>query len=155
MKQPWLWLSTLLFAAQLSHAQSSVGSDPRTIASELLERLDHAWTAGDGAAFASEFSEDADIINIFGGHFHGRAAIAERMQAIFDTIFKGSVHRSRTLESVRELSADILVAVSSARVDVPSGPQAPQIVNRQTVVLLREHGEWKIIHWHNTPIRDQ
>jgi uncharacterized protein (TIGR02246 family) len=153
MKQ--LWLCIFLLVAQVAHAQGTADSDARRIAGEVLERLDHAWTAGDGPAFAGEFADDADIINIFGGHFHGKAAITDRMQAIFDTLFKGSVHRSRTLESVRNLSADIIVAVSSARVDVPSGPQAPQIYNRQTFVLVRESAGWKIIHWHNTPIREQ
>ncbi len=154
MKRSSLFLPALVLAAQFAHAQGAPESESRVVAVEVLDRLDRAWTAGDGAAFADEFAGDADIVNIFGGHFHGKAAIAQRMQSIFDTIFKGSVHRSRTLESVRNLGDDVIVAISSARVDVPTGPQAPQIHNRQTTILTRESGVWKIKHWHNTPIRD-
>lgn len=159
MKRLWSLIAISTLLAQATHAQDATADPPataeaRAIATEVLDRLDVAWTAGNGTAFASEFADDADVINIFGGYFHGRAAIAERMQLIFDTIFKNSVHRSRTLEAVRNLDTDIIVAVSSARVDVPAGPQAPQIQNRQTFILVSERGGWKIKHWHNTPIRD-
>jgi hypothetical protein len=48
--------------------------DPQQIASQILDRLDAAWTAGDGAAFAAEFTDDADVVNIFGAFPRSRGA---------------------------------------------------------------------------------
>src|SRR5262245_40544104 len=75
--------------------------DAAVVAADVLRRLDDAWNAADGARFAAEFSEDADLINIFGAHYSGRAEIAKRIKSIFETIFKGSTHRSRKLEMAR------------------------------------------------------
>jgi uncharacterized protein (TIGR02246 family) len=128
--------------------------DARQIASQVLGRLDAAWNAADGKAFAAEFTADADLINLFGGYFHGRPDVATRMQSIFDTIFTGSRHRQRTLEIAYLVSDDALLVVSSASVDVPHGPMAPEMPSRQTFLLRPEDGVWRIAHWHNTLIRE-
>jgi uncharacterized protein (TIGR02246 family) len=129
--------------------------DAAVAASQVLKRLDSAWNAADGARFAAEFSEDADVINIFGAHFSGRADIAKRMQSIFETVFKGSTHRSRKLEMARYLSQDAIIALSSSGVAVSAGPLAPETRNRRTFILTKSGDAWRIRHWHNTTIRDQ
>lgn len=125
------------------------------VASDVLRRLDGAWNAADAARFAAEFSDDADLINIFGAHFSGRAEIEKRIRSIFDTIYKGSTHRSRRLEAARYLGPDTILAVSSNEIAVPAGPLAPVSRNRQTFILIRSGDAWRIRHWHNTAIRDQ
>lgn len=125
------------------------------VATAVLTRLDRAWNAGDGDAFAAEFTVDTDVININGTHFRGRPALAKQMRSIFETVFKGSTHRSRNLELARHLDDDVILAVSSAEIDVPAGPLAPQARSRQTLVLVRAGDGWQIRHWHNTPIRPE
>jgi uncharacterized protein (TIGR02246 family) len=125
------------------------------VASDVLHRLDSAWNAADAAKFAAEFGDEADLINIFGAHFNGRAEIEQRIQSIFDTIYKGSTHRSRTLEMAHYLSPDTILALSSNEIAVPAGPLAPVSKNRQTFILTKSSGTWQIRHWHNTAIRDQ
>jgi uncharacterized protein (TIGR02246 family) len=125
------------------------------IVSTVLDKLDAAWNDGNGYEFANNFSEDADVINIFGGHFQGRTSIAERMNTIFQTIFKGSKHKERNLEMARHLTDDIILAVSSATVTVTSGPTAPETKNRQTLILTRTGDSWQITHWHNTTIKER
>lgn len=56
----------------------------------LASRLGAAWAAGDGDAFAAAFAEDADFIDIRGGHHAGRAAIARTHASIFATVYRGS-----------------------------------------------------------------
>jgi uncharacterized protein (TIGR02246 family) len=124
------------------------------IASHVLDKLDAAWNLGDGEAFAAEFTEDADLINIFGEFYHGRPDVTTRMQLIFDTIFKGSRHAQRDLEIAYFLSPDTVLAVSAARVEVPAGPLAPQARNRQTFILRQIADAWRVAHWHNTSIRE-
>lgn len=129
--------------------------DAAVVASEVLHRMDSAWNAADAAKFAAEFSDDADLINIFGAHFTGRAEIEKRIRTIFETIYKGSTHRSRRLEAARYLGPDTILALSSNEISVPAGPLAPVSKNRQTFILTRNGDTWRIRHWHNTAIRDQ
>lgn len=133
----------------------AVPVDAAVVASEVLQRLDGAWNAADSAKFAAEFSDDADLINIFGAHFSGRAEIEKRIRSIFDTIYKGSTHRSRRLEMARYLSPDSILALSSNEIAVPAGPMAPVSRNRQTFILTKSGDTWRIRHWHNTAIQDE
>jgi uncharacterized protein (TIGR02246 family) len=123
------------------------------IASPILERLDRAWTDGDGGRFAAEFTDDADVINVSGDHLRTRSGITTQLQAMFGGVFKGSTHRSRTLEMTRSLAPGVIIVVSSSVIDVPAGPLAPVATSRQTFILLEREGVWQIRHWHNTSIR--
>ena len=58
--------------------------------SQIVAKLEEAWNAGDSAAFASYFTDDATFIHIFGGQLDGRTAIQAIHRQIFDTIYKGS-----------------------------------------------------------------
>ncbi len=131
----------------------SVEADATAIATPVLDRLNAAWDAGDGAGFAAQFTADADVINIFGEHFRGGPDLVRRMQFIFDGIFKGSRHVERNLEIARHLDEATILVVTSSLIAVPQGPLAPETRNRQTFVLVRGGADWRIRHWHNTTIR--
>jgi uncharacterized protein (TIGR02246 family) len=141
--------------AGLLDSTQDIQSQAARHASAVLGRLDAAWNAGDGAAFAAEFTENADVINIFGVHFQGRSDISKRMQTIFDGLFRGSVHRARDVEIARHVAPDAILVVSSSVVEVPSGPLSPRTRNRQTFLLVRAEKTWLIRHWHNTTMQDQ
>jgi uncharacterized protein (TIGR02246 family) len=130
-----------------------VGDDPHRVAAAVLARLDAAWNLASGAEFAAAFAEDAQVVNVFGARIEGRAALADRMQFIFDGIFRGSTHRARTLEYTTEVTDGVVLAVSLAEVDVPTGPLAPMAISRQSLLVVRTAGGWPIVHWHNTPVR--
>ncbi len=133
----------------------TVPLDAAVVASDVLQPLDDAWNAADSARFAAEFSDDADLINIFGTHFNGRAEIENWIRSIFDTIYKGSTRHSRSLEMTRYLNSDAILDLSSNNIAVPTGPRAPVSRNRQTFILSKSNNTWRIRHWHNTAIRDQ
>ena len=65
------------------------------VVSTIVKELEASWNAADGARFGLPFTEDADFVTIRGEHVRTREAIAAGHQAIFDTIYKGSVVRSR------------------------------------------------------------
>jgi hypothetical protein len=76
------------------------------------------------------------------------------MQFIFDGVFKGSSHVSRNVEVARLLGDTLLLVVSTARVKIPTGLMAPEMQNRQTLIVSRDNDVWQIAHWHNTPIKE-
>ncbi|MDP9024507.1 MAG: SgcJ/EcaC family oxidoreductase [Candidatus Eremiobacteraeota bacterium] len=121
----------------------------RAGADAIAAALTAAWNAADGAAFAREFTGDADFVNIFAMHFVGREAVAKAHEMIFDTIYRGS-HNSFTVEKVRPLGDDAAVALIRANLQVPSGPMAGNLVALATAVIVRDGDAWRIVTFHNT-----
>ena len=139
MKRLLLVLSLLAMTTPPARGQVSLpaavlDSAAARIASPILNRLDRAWTAGDGLRFAAEFTEESDVINVSGSHLHGRSAIATQLQGMFSSVFKGSIHRARTLEMAQLLSDSIVLVVSSAIID-GAGPSADGLPNPGTLLL--------------------
>ncbi|HEX2458672.1 MAG TPA: SgcJ/EcaC family oxidoreductase, partial [Vicinamibacterales bacterium] len=79
------------------------------IIADIVNELERAWNAADGIAFARPFAEDADFVNIRGEHHRTREAIAKGHQAIFSTVYKGSVVRLQ-VAAVRTLAPAVLLA---------------------------------------------
>ena len=66
---------------------------------QVITELERAWNAGDGAAWAANFAEDADFVDVVGRVQQGRDVIASEHQKIFDTIYRGSQIVIRTVAS--------------------------------------------------------
>ena len=126
--------------------------DARQIATDVLQRLEQGWNAGDGAAFAAPFTEDADFVAIRGDHHRSREAIAHGHQHIFDTLYRGSRVRY-TLTQARRLTDDVILAHSSGTLDAPSGPMAGTHGATTTLVIVRAGGAWQVAAWHNTLVQ--
>ena len=123
--------------------------DGERIVSDFVGELEQAWNAADGARFARPFAEDADFVNIRGDHVRTRDAIAKGHQAIFDTLYKGSVVRYR-VTGVRAIAPAVLLAHVKSTLTAPTGPLAGEHSSLLTVVLVQDHDEWRIAAFHNT-----
>jgi uncharacterized protein (TIGR02246 family) len=121
----------------------------REQAEHLVARLQAAWAAMDGAAFAAPFAMDADFVTIRGEHFRGRDAIAAGHAAIFRTVYAGSTTRM-TVEEARLLHPDVMLVIVHSVLDAPSGPLAGRHGARFSMVLTRSGSEWEIAAFHNT-----
>jgi uncharacterized protein (TIGR02246 family) len=120
-----------------------------TAADEIARALTDAWNAGDGAAFARSFTEDAEFVNIFAMHVTGRSDVAKLHQTIFEGIYRGSVAEF-TMVKLRPLGEGAAVALIKAKVDAPEGPMAGGVRTLITGVLVREDGGWQIAAFQNT-----
>ncbi len=118
-------------------------------AERLVGRLQTAWNAMDGAAFAAPFAEDADFVNILGEHFRGRERVAAGHVGIFQTIYAGSTVDMK-LERVRLLRPDVVLAHVHSILDVPQGLLAGRHAARFSMVLTRGARGWEIAAFHNT-----
>ncbi len=118
-------------------------------AREIIGRLEAAWNAADGPAFAAPFTEDADFVNIRGDYVRSREAIAHGHHAIFTTIYQGSTLHYELLQA-RVLTDDVLLVHVRGNLRVPAGPMAGELNSVAMLVLARTGGGWQIAAFHNT-----
>lgn len=120
---------------------------------EVLSRATVAWADNDAAAYAAEFTADSDYVAFDGTHVRGR----EANRALHAGLFEGPLYGTRLegeIESVRFLTDDVAVAhmtgsvVFAWQAGIPRGR-----LSRNTWVLHRDGGEWKIAAFHNTRVR--
>jgi uncharacterized protein (TIGR02246 family) len=121
----------------------------RAALENIVRRLEAAWNAMDGAAFAAPFAPDADFVTIRGEHPRGRAAIAAGHAAIFQTIYAGSTIHC-TIEGARLLRPEVALVHVRSVLDAPKGPLAGRHGARFSLVLTKEGGGWEIAALHNT-----
>jgi uncharacterized protein (TIGR02246 family) len=127
--------------------------DPKSIAENVIRKLEDAWNASDGAAFSAPFAPDADFVNIRGELHTGGEAIAAGHQQIFDTIYAGSTVRYALLQA-RELKERVILAHMGATLNVPEGPLAGEINALASLVLVGDgdDGEHRVAAFHNTVV---
>ena len=126
-----------------------VSPSDRSEIEAIIAKLEAAWNAGDGMAFAAPFAKDADFVNIRADRFSGRETIAAGHDDIFRTIYAGSRNRF-AIESIRMLRPDVAVAHVRAELTAPSGPLAGRHTAIYSAVLTRESDAWEIASFHNT-----
>ncbi len=112
---------------------------------KIIIELERAWNAGDGAAWAASFWEDAAFVDVVGRLQHGREMIAKEHQKIFDTIYQGSRIEFRQVAS-RAVGDDVLLVHTISTLRVPAGPRAGDTRSTQTMIL--RNGQ--ILAFHNT-----
>lgn len=122
-----------------------------------LERLERqqtlAW-AHDGGAFAATFTEDADFVDVMGGHVHGRAAISKSLQEGFDTFMAGTRMSAPETRTVEFVSPDVAVVITSGNCILRPGMREcrPEDRSIQTKVAVRQDGRWLFRTFQNTRI---
>jgi uncharacterized protein (TIGR02246 family) len=81
---------------------------------QVVKQLETSWNAGDSAAFAGVFAQDADFVDILGRHHKGRATIEAGHRQIFGTIYRDS-RNTYTVKEVRFLQPNIAIAFVHSR----------------------------------------
>ncbi|HEY8457600.1 MAG TPA: SgcJ/EcaC family oxidoreductase [Actinopolymorphaceae bacterium] len=130
--------------------------DPTPITA-LLERMVAAWNAGDAAAFADVFTEDADYITFFGAHLKGRREIEAAHETLFTQALKGSRIGSSTTGSagptIRFLSDDVALVISrGGTVLAGESTPAPDRESIMTLTAVRHADGWRLASFQNTRI---
>lgn len=134
------------------HAEPSKADDLAIRA--VVKSIEEAWNAHDMQAYGSLFADDAQWVNVVGMHWRGKADIVKAHVAYHETIFKKHHIKTDKVE-VRSIGDGFAIAVVTTTNDAfttPSGQIVPKQQNRQTYVLARRSGSWKIVHGHNVRI---
>lgn len=117
---------------------------------DLVARLEAAWNAGDGVAFAEAFWEDADFTVFDGWHMRGRGAIAQdHVWAFTEGPRTGSTARF-TVTSLRAFGDVAAVAHLLAVVDGTGRDGRPNRVVAVPRAVVERRGErWAIATYVN------
>jgi uncharacterized protein (TIGR02246 family) len=130
--------------------QKSIDTAENAPIIDLYHQLHLAWNQRNAANFAALFTDDGVTIGFDGSEMWGKASIESGLAAIF------ADHVTATyLGIVREVrfaseNAALLRAVAGM---VPPGGNDinPATHSVQTVLAVRENGQWRIAHFQNTP----
>ena len=116
----------------------------------LYQQLMDGWNQGSGDAFAAAFTEDGDLVGFDGTHFKGRQEIAPFHQQLFDKWLKGS-RLVGEVKDVRLLHPDVALmhAVGGTVMRGKTDP-VPERDSIQTLVAMRQAGEWRLAAFQNT-----
>ena len=120
-----------------------------TVVSAVVE----AWNRHDMQAYAAQFTEDADFVNVIGMHFRGRPQIESVHVDLHRTIFKNSILRAvnTTVRSVNDQVALAHVAWEMTGAEGLPGWNVPELrKGMMSLVLVRTGDRWLITAAHNT-----
>lgn len=132
-------------------------ADPTATLLALTTGMETAWNQGEGVAYASSFTSDADFVNVRGDLFTGTQQIAQVNKMILAGPFKGS-HITITMRALNLLAPG--VAMLDTDQTVTGFPGLPPGVVPTTAGTLVTHfkymatkqkdGTWKLISGQNT-----
>jgi uncharacterized protein (TIGR02246 family) len=111
------------------------------------------WGRGDGEAYGSRFTEDADYVAFDGTHTRGRREISASHQQLFDKFLKGTQLTGRLL-SIKFPCPDVaLVHATGGTIMRGKRGPSPERASIQTLVAVREGDEWRFAAFHNCRVR--
>ena len=120
---------------------------------ETLHRsLLECWNDRDASGFAMLFRDDGSLVGFDGSSVSSAALIKDHLAEIFDN------HQPPTfvakIREIRALGPDAAVLTGVAGM-VPPGQRdlRPELNAMQVLVAARRSGEWRIVHFQNTPAR--
>ena len=119
----------------------------------LFEDLLCDWGRGDGGAYGSRFTEDADYVAFDGTRTIGRTEIATSHQLLFDKYLKGS-RLTGEIQSVKFLGPDVALVHATGNTLMRGKTEpSPERASIQTLVAVRHEGEWRFGAFHNSRVR--
>jgi uncharacterized protein (TIGR02246 family) len=145
----------VLLGARPAISQTSQPSgDDEAAIRQNVQRLEDAWNAHDGKAFAAPFAADADYVVVNGMKIKGREEIEQGHARIFATVYKES-RNAGTVSDVRFLRPDVALVHVEWNLEFKAGGEARKGHAMSTMVMTKEGGKWSIAAFQNTPIQEQ
>jgi uncharacterized protein (TIGR02246 family) len=120
---------------------------------ELFGLLLDDWGRGDGEAYGSRFTEDAEYVAFDGTRTRGRREISASHQRLFDKFLKGT-RLTGIILSIKFPSPDVaLIHATGGTVMRGKTKPSPERDSIQTLVAVREDAEWRFAAFHNSRVR--
>jgi uncharacterized protein (TIGR02246 family) len=121
-----------------------------TAIADLYHQLLDAWNRRDAAAFAKLFAPDGSLVGFDGSPIDGRAEIESHLRPIFadhpTAAYVGKIREVRFLSDDTALLRAVVGMIPPGQHDINPATNAIQ-----SLVAVRQNGEWVIAHYQNTP----
>jgi len=115
----------------------------------LVAQMELAWNKGDPQGFAGCFGEQADFIDMMGGHGTGRKMVEASHRAMFSGPFAQSKIEYR-IEKVKPIGQRTAVVFLRAKLKLKDG----EIWSRPTLTVRLANDGWKIAVFQTTRVVD-
>lgn len=120
---------------------------------DLIDRLSESWARGDAGSYGAEFTDDCDYVAFDGTRFRGPSEPHAHLARLFDSVLKGT-RLEGEVESVRFLTPEVAVVHWTGSVAYPWNKRVrSRRRSRQTLVIVRRDGNWKVAAFQNTRVR--
>jgi uncharacterized protein (TIGR02246 family) len=143
------------------HSQATLSRADSVAVSRVLERFDSTASAAgtlDAAGRAALFTDDAVVINAFGGRVEGRAAIDAFWKRLYGSTTFASSRIERLERRQRVLAPGLVVVDHVERLTGQRGPNSgrelPPRITHITLILRRDAGEWRLVYYRAGDVRD-
>jgi uncharacterized protein (TIGR02246 family) len=149
-------VALFLASTATSPAEQAASDEPRIRVAVMA--FQEAWNHHDMKAMGDAFTEDADLINVVGTRWRGRAEIVKGLGVFHREMFKNEqIHLSET--TIRFIAPNVAVAVAiqtaSGEMSLPEGrgrKEVPSGSQIDTFVVVMRDGVWKVTHGQNTTV---
>jgi uncharacterized protein (TIGR02246 family) len=145
-----VFVAAVLASAPWASLADDRQKDEAAIRDLLQARQQAAWNSHDAKAYAALFAENADLVNVVGWWWRGRAEIEKKLTDAFVFVFRDST-LTVTEVDVRFLSPEM--AVAHARWTMTGAKTPPTIPEPrqgiQTFVVNKVEGSWLVAAFHN------
>lgn len=145
-------VSALFAAAASADAQTARVADEAAVRA-IVQGLEDTWNRHDMAAQAELFHEDAVFISWFGRRTVGRPAIRDMLARSHASVY-GNSRQTKRVEGLAFVAPDVAVAHLYGTNDGDSRQPDRTILSRNTIVVTRRDGIWRIFSFQNTRQRD-
>jgi uncharacterized protein (TIGR02246 family) len=119
---------------------------PKDTIEDRLDRIQAAWNAGDGRAFAGSFTEDATYVIFLGEALIGRNEIEGNHADVFTKWQKGTRMAVKTLRKT-PLGDDAAVVLTVGGIRTGASASYDKL---PTFTLVRREGRWLCAAFQNT-----
>ena len=118
----------------------------------LLDGLREAWERGDGAGYASMFSDDARYVSATGVRSVGREQIASSHQRIFDSLFAATRLGSSYPVELQPVAPGVVLVHGVGAVLFP-GEREQRVAPNGLLTMVAVAGDrgWRVASFANTP----
>lgn len=147
------WLAVISLTLVLVPAiRAQTTNADETAIKQLVQQVQDAWNAHDGAAFSAPFAADADYIVVNGMKIKGRDEIEKGHTRIFTSIYKDS-QNTATVKGIRFLRADVALVHVEWNLEFTAGGEKRNARAINSWVVTKDKGKWSIASFQNTPIQ--
>lgn len=139
----------------LCHSQTALSATDQTAVQAWLENCAASWATGDAERMFRMASDDIEWVNIVGMHWRGKQQVVAVHDLYLNTMFKGVPMALKSIESVRSVSPEVVIAVvrwSIGSFSPPDGSVVPAADDRMTLVFRRTGDGLQLVHGANVQI---